>query len=352
MSKNAADRISFYLSVDLKSAVRILNSAIRNPQSAILLGAMLYTLCGSVAAQQPTKVYRVGYLSPGLGIEAREESFRKGLRELGYSEGQNLIIEWRFTKGKTSLFPQLAAELVGLKADCIFAIGVSAVRALKYATNTIPVVIGNIDADPVQEGLVASLAQPGGNITGFTAIAYDLAGKRVELLKETVPRASRVAILVDPSRAAQAHVREAEVAVRALKIQLQLLEVREPEQLDDAFQLARKRGSDVLTVVTTGLINSHRPRIISLAAISRLPTMYSQPNFVREGGLMSYSADPYAQYHLAATYVDRILKGTKPADLPVQQATKFEFIINLKAAKQIGLTIPPNVLARADRVIR
>ena len=171
-------------------------------------------------------------------------------------------------------------------------------------------------------------------------------------MKETVPKASRAAILVDPSQAAQAHVRETEVAARALKMQLQLLEVREPEGLDNAFQIARQRRAEVLTVVTTGLINSHRPRIINLATNARLPTMYSLPDFVHEGGLMSYSADPDAQFRRAATYVDKILKGAKPADLPVQQPTKFEFVINLKTAKQIGLTIPPNVLARADKVIR
>ena len=318
----------------------------------LTLCGMLLAICFRAEAQQPKKVYRIGYLSPRPGIESREEAFRQGLRELGYIEGQNLIIEWRFTKGKTGLYPEFATELVRLKTDCILVTGVGAVAALKRATNTIPVVIGTIDADPVQEGLVASLAQPGGNITGFTAIAYDIAGKRVELLKETVPKASRVAILVFPGPAAQAHVTETEVAVRALRMQLQLVEVREPEGLDNAFQVARQGRAEVLTVVATGLINSHRPRIIRLAADSRLPTIYSSPDFVLEGGLMSYGADLVAQLRRAATYVDRILKGTKPADLPVQQPSKFEFIVNLNAAKQIGLTIPPNVLARADRVIR
>jgi putative ABC transport system substrate-binding protein len=318
----------------------------------LALSAMLFALCVTAEAQQSGKTSRVGYLSPRLGIDNRAEAFRQGLREVGYVEGQNLLIEWRFTKGKTVLFPELAAELVRLKMDCILAIGVSAIGALKQSSDTIPIVMGTIDADPVEQGFVASLARPGGNITGFTGIAYDIAGKRLELLKETVPRASRAGILVDPSPAADAHVKETEITARNLRMQLQLLEVREPEALDNAFQVARQGRAEVLTVVTTGLINSHRPRIINLAANSRLPTIYSSPDFVLEGGLMSYASDPVAQHRRAATYVDKILKGTKPTDLPVEQPTKFELVINLKAAKQIGLTIPPNVLARADRVIR
>ena len=214
--------------------------------------------------------------------------------------------------------------------------------------------MGTIDADPVELGLVASLAQPGGDITGFTDIAYDIAGKRLELLKETVPKTTRAAILVfgQTGVTAQAHLSQKEVTARALKMQLQLVAVREPEGLDNAFQIARQGRAEVLTVVMPGWINSHRPRLVNLAANTRLPTMYSNPDPVFDGGLMSYAADPVAQRHRAATYVDRILKGTKPADLPVQQPTKFELVINLKAAKQIGLTIPPNVLARADKVIK
>jgi putative ABC transport system substrate-binding protein len=313
---------------------------------------MLFSLCFSVEAQPPKKTYRIGYLSPRLGIDSRAEAFQQGLGKLGYVEGQNLVIEWRFTKGKTGHFPELAAELVRLKMDCILAIGVSAIHALKQLTDTIPIVMGTIDADPVKQGFVASLARPGGNITGFTGIAYDIAGKRLELLKETVPKASRAAILVDPSPAAEAHVKEAESASRNLGMQLQLLEVRQPEELDNAFKIARQQRAQVLTIVATGLINSHRPRIVNLAVNTRLPAIYSHADFVRDGGLMSYADDNRDRLRRAATYVDRILKGTKPADLPVQQPTKFEFIVNLKAAKQIGVTIPPNVLARADRVIR
>jgi putative ABC transport system substrate-binding protein len=319
---------------------------------SLALCAILFTLYSSAQAQQPKKVYRLGYLSPRLGIDSVTEAFRQGLRELGYIEGQNLAIEWRFAKGKSDLIPELAAELVRLRLDCILAIGVGAIRAVKQLTDTIPIVMGAIDADPVELGFIASLARPGGNITGFTGIAYDIAGKRLELLKEAVPKASRAAILVDPSPAAEAHVRETESASRNLRMQLQLLEVRQPEELDNAFQIARKQRAQVLTVVATGLLNSHRPRIVNLAIKTRLPAIYSHADFVRDGGLMSYADDARDRSRRAATYVDRILKGTKPADLPVQQPTKFEFIVNLKAAKQIGLTIPPNVLARADRVIR
>ena len=243
--------------------------------------------------------------------------------------------------------------MVRLRADCVVAFGVAAIRAVKQLTDTIPIVMATIDADPVELGLVASLAQPGGNITGFTGIAYDIAGKRLELLKETVPKATRAAILSSGTGVtAQAHLSQTEVTARALKMQLQVLHVREPEGLDNTFQSARKGRIEVLDVVMTSWFNSHRSRLVNLAANARLPTMYSSPDAVFEGGLMSYAADPVAQTRRAATYVDKILRGTKPGDLPVQQPTKFEFVVNLKAAKQIGLTIPPNVLARADRVIR
>lgn len=298
------------------------------------------------------QLHRVGVLSPRLGIEAREEKFRQTLRELGYIEGQNLVIDWRFAKGKMALLPELAAELIRLKPDCLVVSGADPAKAAKQATQTIPIVMSTIDADPVQLGLIASLARPGGNITGFTGMAYDIAGKRLELLKESVPKASRVAILVDPGLAAQAHVTDSEAAARVLKLQLQTIEVRQPEELDHAFQLTRQRHAEMLSVVATGLINSHRSRIVKLAAAAGLPTIYSALEFIPEGGLMSYSTDLVAQNQRVAGYVDRILKGTKPADLPVQQPTAFQFIVNLKAAKQIGLTIPPNVLARADRVIR
>jgi putative tryptophan/tyrosine transport system substrate-binding protein len=304
-------------------------------------------------AQQPGKVYRVGFLSPRSGIDRQAEAFRQGLAELGFVEGKNTVIEWRFTKGVSGLSPKFADELVRLKVDCILAVGVSLIRAAKEATATIPIVMGTIDADPVEQGLVASLARPGGNITGFTGIAYDTAGKRLEFMKETVPKASHAAMLVAGSEAVvKAHLREAENAARSLKMRIDLLHVQEPKGLEAAFQNARQARADVLTVVGTGLLNSHRPRIVALAANARLPAIYSNVDYVLDGGLMSYTAETLVQFHRAANYVARILNGTNPAELPVQQPTKFEFVVNLKAAKQIALTIPPNVLARADRVIR
>lgn len=304
-------------------------------------------------AQQPGKIYRIGYLSNGLAIEPREEAFRQRLSELGYVEGKNTVIEWRFNQGKLERNPELAAELVRLKVDCIVAGGVTPTRAVKQATSTIPIVMATIDADPVELGFVANLARPGGNITGFTGIAYELAGKRLELLKELVPKATRVAILMDPAGrdAGQAHMKGTEVAARKLKVQLQLMEARVPEDLDSAFHAARQERVEALSVVTIGWINSHRRRIVDLAVKTRLPAIYSSEHFVYDGGLMSYSADQIDQYRRAAAYVSKILGGAKPADLPVQQPTKFELVINLPAARQIGLKIPPNMRARADRVI-
>lgn len=318
-----------------------------------LVPTVFLTTVSLADAQQSGKVYRVGYLSPRSGIERAEEAFREGLNELGFVDGQNTIIEWRFTKGVSGVTPKLAVELVRLKVDCILAVGVGAIRAAKEATASIPIVMGTIDADPVEQGFVASLAQPRGNITGFTGIAYDTAGKRLEIIKETSPRASRAAMLVAGGESVvKAHFRDAGASAHGLKMQLKLLHVQKPEGLDEAFRSARQAGIEVLTIVGTGLLNSYRPRIVAFTANARLPAIYSTPDYVLEGGLMSYTSDSVEQRRRAAAYVARVLKGANPADLPVQQPTKFEFIINLKAAKQIGLTIPPNVLARADRVIR
>jgi putative ABC transport system substrate-binding protein len=320
----------------------------------VLIAVILLAVAVIAEAQQPKKVYRVGHLTNAPGIRAEEEEvFRQSLRDLGYIEGQNLSIEWRFSKGKLDLLPDLAAELVTLKVDCIVATGVAPTRAAKQATSTIPIVMGNADDDPVRQGLVASLARPGGNVTGFTNIGSDLAGKRLELIKETVPKASRVAILLDPKGpGGMGHVRETEIVAPALGVKLQLVEVRGSEELDNAFQAAVKGRAEALIVVTTGLMSSHRSRIVNLAVKMRLPAMYSNTYFVREGGLMGYAEDIPERWRGVAAYVDKVLKGAKPADLPVQQPKKFEFVVNLKTAKQIGLTIPPNVLARADRVIR
>jgi ABC-type uncharacterized transport system substrate-binding protein len=318
-----------------------------------VLTAIFFAPCFSVKAQQTGKVYRVGYLSPRKEMGRNEEAFRNHMHELGYVEGKHLIIDWRFASGDT-LFPKLAADLVRLNVDIIVGQGAGATGAAKKATNTIPIVMSNSDDDPIRLGLIASLARPGGNVTGFIGLSSEIAGKRLELLKETVPMATRFAILSRPKNqtiAAASHVRETEVAARALGIKLGALEARGREDLENAFQTARKIADALIVVAVAGMIND-RDWILDLAVKTRLPVMYTNPEPVLAGGLTSYAADLPALAQGAANYVDRIFRGAKPADLPVQQPTKFEFVINLKAAKQIGLTIPPNVLARADRVIK
>ncbi|MBI3062642.1 MAG: ABC transporter substrate-binding protein [Deltaproteobacteria bacterium] len=303
-------------------------------------------------AQQAKKVPRIGYLSGRLGVEAPEKVFQQGLRELGYIEGQSIIIEWRFARGKPDRLPEFAGELVRLKIDCIVTQGQRPTRAAKQATSTIPIVMANA-GDPVRQGFVASLARPGGNITGLTSISVDLAGKRLELLKETFPKLWQVIVLLDAASPGNAsYYRETEAAAGALGVKLQRREVRSPDDFESALRVEGKGRQEALIVRAAGLVNRHRARIINIAAKNRLPVMYTDPGFVLGGGLMSYSADLLDQYRRAAIYVDKILKGTKPADIPVEQPTKFELIINLKAAKQIGVTIPPNVLARADKVIK
>jgi len=318
----------------------------------IALGAGALTVPFGALAQQQGKVWRIGFLTSRDESGSSEAAFRQGLRELGYVEGQNIVIEWRFAKGNVDLLPELAAELVHLKVDCLIAAGANSTFAAKQATNTISIVMGNSEVDPVRLGLVATLARLGGNITGFINISSALAGKRLELLKETLPNASRMAILWDPkSRAAADHVRETELAARTLGVKLQSLEVRDAAILEDAFRTAVKERAQGLIVVAAGLFNSIRTQIPSLAAKMKLPVIYTSSRYVLADGLMSYGSDPSDQYRRVATYVDRILKGTRPADLPVEQPTKFELIINLKAAKWIGLKIPSNLLARADKVI-
>jgi putative tryptophan/tyrosine transport system substrate-binding protein len=318
------------------------------------LCALSFALCHSALAQQPKKIYRIGYISPRNEIGRNEDAFRKRLHVLGYLEGQGAVIEWRFASGKTNLFSSFASELVRGNVDAIIGQGIEATNAAKQATATIPIVMSNADADPVRLGLVASLARPGENVTGFISISSDIAGKRLELLKQTLPKASRIAILSRPTNqgtAAASHVRETELAAQVLGIKLESLEARGAADLESAFRKAREIADSLIVVAVAGMIND-REQIIKLAIKTRLPVMYTNPEPVLAGGLMSYAADLTALAQGAANYVDRIFKGAKPADLPVQLPTKFEFIINLKAAKQIGLTIPPNVLARADRVIR
>ena len=292
-------------------------------------------------------------MSGRFGIDLREEALRQGLRQLGYIEGKNLVIEWRFAKGNRKRRAKLAAELVRLKLDVIVTPGIGSTLAVKKATSTIPIVMANVP-DAVQLGIVASLARPEGNITGLTTQNSDLAGKRLELLKEAFPQISRVAALWDPSTSrggADAHFKGTEAAARVLGVQLQSLEVRRPYDLENAFRTAVKARAEAISVMGAGLPN-HRARIVKLAVKNRLPVMYSSLRYVRAGGLMAYAPDRVDLFRRAAIYVDKILKGAQPGDLPIEQPTRFELVINLKAAKQIGVTITPGVLYRADKVIK
>jgi putative tryptophan/tyrosine transport system substrate-binding protein len=321
---------------------------------SILVAVVLLALGVTAEAQQPKKIPRIGFLAAPYPSDRAEKNdwFRQGLRDLGYIEGKNIAIEYRYAEGKADRLPTLAAELVGLNVDVILTSSTPSVLAVKKATSTIPIVFVAIN-DPVASGLVTSLARPGGNITGLTILGPELSGKRLELLKEAVPKATRVAFLWNSANPAQGLLwKESQAAAQELRLQLQSLEVRSSNDFDSAFEAVLRERSQALITVPEPLINTHLKRIVEFAAKNRLPAMYANALFVDAGGLMSYAPDYSAQYRRAATYVDKILKGAKPADLPVEQPTKFEFVVNLKAAKQIGLTIPPNVLARADRIIK
>jgi putative ABC transport system substrate-binding protein len=301
-------------------------------------------------AQQSKRAPRIGFLSAAL-VEPFREAFREGLRERGYVEGQNIAIEWRHSEGKVGRLPALATELSRIKVDVIVTGGTPALLAARDATNTIPIVL--CIGDPVREGFVASLARPGGNITGLTSISIDLAGKRLQLLKEAVPRLTRAGVLWDSAdQGAAANFKETEAAARALEVRVQSLEVRSPKDFESAFKAASEGRAHGLIVLQGLLINPHRTRIVDLATKRRLPTIFADGRHVESGGLMSYAPNYPDMFKRVAIYVDKILKGAKPADLPIEQPTKFELVINLKTAKQIGLTIPPEVLARADKVIR
>jgi ABC-type uncharacterized transport system substrate-binding protein len=319
-----------------------------------LLAVFLFAAPLTAEAQAPAKVPRIGFLSarPPADNPYFIQSFREGLRDLGYVEGQNIAIEYRFAEGRPERLPALAAELVRLKVDVIVTGGPPAPEAAKQATGTIPIVFA-VAADPVAVGLVASLAQPGGNITGLASISGEIVGKQLELLKEVVPKISRVAVLQNPSNQTQAHtLRQAEGAARALGVQLHIVQARTPPQIDAAFAAMRSQRAGCILVLRDPLFLSQRIQIAALAAKSRLPAMYGFREEAEAGGLMAYGTSVPLMYRRAATYVDKILKGARPADLPVEQPTKFDLVINLKTAKALGLTIPQSLLRRADEVIQ
>jgi len=312
-------------------------------------------MCGVAAqAQQPAKIFRIGFLSTTSpsNVPTRLEAFRQGLRDLGYVEGKNIVIEYRYAEGNIDRLPTLLDELMRLKVDVIVASGPSPTRAAKKATATIPIVM-TWDYDPVGNGYVASLARPGGNITGLSILAPEISGKQLELLKEIVPKLSRVAVLGTSTVPGNAEALKAtELAAQAHKVQLQYLEIRDRKDIETAFQTARKARADAVLALASRVLLTDRTQVAELAVKSRLPAIYGEREHVEAGGLVTYGVSISDLFRRAATYVDKILKGAKPSDLPVEQPIKFEVVINLKAAKQIGLTIPPNVLARADRVIR
>jgi len=317
-----------------------------------LLTTFLLATAAPGEGQQPKKVPRIGYLGTGSRSSAVVEAFQQELRDLGYIEGQNITIEYRSTEGMAERLPNLAAELVQLKVDIIVVGGSPATQAAKNATKTIPIVMTSA-TDPVGIGLVASLAHPGGNVTGLSNVGSDLGGKQLELLKEAFPKVSRVAVLWDSAAPGNVlWLGEMKAAAEALRITLQPVNVHGPNDFERALSAIKKEHASALSALRNAVTNNYQPRIVDFAAKSRLPAMYPDSEFVEVGGLMSYGPNFADLFRRAAMYVDKILKGAKPADLPVEQPTKFELVINLKTAKQIGLTIPPNVLARANKVIK
>jgi ABC-type uncharacterized transport system substrate-binding protein len=319
----------------------------------LTLGTLAAPLAADAQEQKAGKIYRIGMLeTTSMALNAANlDAFRQGLRDLGYVEGRNFMIEYRSADGRRERFPELAAELVRLKVDVILTRGTPAVMAAKNATGTIPVVMA-ASGDPLLSGVVAGLARPGGNVTGLSAIVVEVTGKRLQLLREVVPGVSRIASLLDmgnPNNALQ--WKETEIVAQSLGVQPQLLDVRKPGDFGGAFDAAIRQRAGAMVVGIDALTQANHRLIIDLAAKHRLPAIYATREFVDAGGLIAYGVSYPHLYHRAATYVDKILKGAKPADLPVEQPTKFEFVINLKTAKALGLTIPPSVLARADQVI-
>jgi putative ABC transport system substrate-binding protein len=323
---------------------------------ALVTGGLLGSLLAAAVAQPLEKVPRIGYLTPGstsdAGRQRRLEVFRQGLRELGYVEGRNIAIESRWGEGKYDRYPALVADLVRLKVDVIVTVGAIATQAAKQATRTIPIVMTVVN-DPLGSGLVASLARPGGNVTGLSMMAPDLVGKQLQVLKEVVPKLSQVALLWNPDGPGSApQVRQAEAAARTLGVRLQTLEARAPQEIDSAFVAMTRDRVDALVVLADSLFTNQRRQIAELAAKRRLPAVYGLREHVEAGGLMVYGANPLDMERRAATFVDKILKGAKPADLPIEQPSKIELVINVKTAKALGLTIPDSLLRRADELIQ
>jgi len=320
---------------------------------SILLVVAMVLVAAMAQAQQPGNVLRIGYLGASLAnLSARIEAFRQGLRDLGYIEGKNIVIEWRDAKGNFERVRDLATELVRLKVDAIVSPGPAITRVVREVTSSIPIVMAQ-DTDPVGSGFAASLARPGGNTTGLATLAPEMGGKQLELLKEMIPKLSRVAIIGNSNNPGDAQaLRETVLAAGSVEVYLRYLDVLDAKDIGDAFQAAAKGRADAVLVLGNPILNAHRKQIVELAVKHRLPATYTRPEFIDAGGLTYYGTNYNDLFRRAATYVDKILKGAKPADLPIEQPTKFELIVNLNAAKQIGLKIPQRVLARADRVIK
>jgi putative ABC transport system substrate-binding protein len=316
--------------------------------------SMLLAPCFPAHAQQPAKVPRIGYVvdSPVSAVAARIEGFRQGLRELGYVEGKNIIVELRSSEGKAERRLEIIAEMARLKVDLFVSGGPTVTRVLREANSTIPIVMGQ-DTDPVGSGFVASLAKPGGNITGLSALSPEMSGKQLELMKEILPKLSRVAVIGNSANPGDAQaLRETVLAAGAYEIYLRYLDVQEPKDIEPVLRAAAKGRAEALMVLGNPVLNLQRQQVVELVTKLKLPAAYARPEYIDVGGLMTYGTNYPELARRAATYVDKILKGAKPGDLPVEQPTKFELVVNLKAAKRIGLTIPPNVLGRADRVIK
>jgi putative ABC transport system substrate-binding protein len=344
MSKQFSNQFSSHIIIDLKSALR-------NLKSAILLSASLFALCSSAEAQQTAKAHKIGILFIGGRDQPHLETFKQGLRDLGYVEGKNIVFEYRYAEGNTERLAQLAADLVQHNVEVIVATASSSARAVRQATKTIPIVMTT--GDPLAMDLATSLARPGGNVTGLTVMLADLSGKRLELLKESLPKMTRIAALYSPrERESATGYQETKAAAQAFPLRLHAVKVQSAADYDQAFVEMAKARASALLVILSPLATLNSQRIVQLARKHHLPGMYPTRQFAEEGGLMSYGPLIGDLYRRAATYVDKILKGAKPADLPIEQPMKFEFFVNLKTAKQLGVTIPPNVLARADKVIR